>query len=506
MKNSSLEEETAKPSTLTLEKDITPDQLTSVDLSAYGNTEGTIAIGVIGKENEYSAHCGTFISDKNEPTKNTWTLLPRQKQTENEFEILINEKQDLESMEIELEFSKKSLDTDEREKLCKLWAAEEKKLDTEKRKTESEESHLPLIVIWNKGASHNHTVSVSKLLTFDTKEFKSNYPQPEFIFGHQHNKQFIIKKCIIKSPLISGNKCHPIGSGIIYVSNHLSSFKYANHFFTKESQYTSWLEKRKQYNIEMQPYEPAGFFEMNDQSELFFTLNSDRPCKYIYLKPTAFRSKPTENKQFSQFPMSIEYFGVIGTVLESSPQQSAWKTSIEISKLQIPTTTSLEIHAYSQSTHTYEKLTTLKNLILSEFDIVSKNIVLRDPFQDTAISRSNILYDEKELRKSLTNKYKLVVAHPVDKAQWEFHSLSIRLFASKKVDRQGELFKFISSSYLWKCVNDPELFSRVNKALCELICMPERDYNDRIKAMSILRKIMESGARANAASEEAHST
>ncbi len=480
-----------------LQKDVRPEDLASVDLAAYGNAEGTIAVPAKGVDNEYSVLCSTVPADGTGETRNTWNVVGKGKRAEYDFEVETRETNEVESLEVELKFSKDSLTAEEREKINKAITLEEKKPENEhKRAIEGEDSHLPLVVVWHKGAAHNHTMSVTRMLTCDGKEFKSNYPQPAFIFAHQHHKQFLIKKCVVKSPIASGDKCHPIGSGIIYIANHLSAFKNLTHNFTKEAEYTAWLEKRKQCKLELQSFEPAGFFQMGDGADLVFNLNVERPCKYIYLKPTAFRSKPTEIKQFASFPMTIEYFGVTGTAIETGMAAGpAWKKSLEIQDAKLPTGCDLEVQAYNAKDKAWQKLATMSGIDLIGLEIKDKTVRLLD--KDLAAQSQSAFwkttYEEKELHKTATNRYRLRVLQPAGKDQWQLAGLSLKVFASKRVERQGELFKHISSSYLWKCMNEPELFGRVNKALCELVCMSDRDYNDRIKAMSLLRKIVECG-------------
>jgi len=480
-----------------LQRDIKPEELSSVDLAAYGNAEGTVAINIHGKSNSYSAISQTIPSENSGSTKNTWNMVGKPKDKEFEFEFELNDEKDVENFEIELKFKRDNLSGEDREKIQKLLAADEKKSEIErKRALDTSDPHLPLIVVWNKGAAHNHTMSLTRIVTYDGKEFKSNYPMPAFIFAHQHHKQFLIKKCIIKSPLSGGDKCFPIGSGLIYTSNNLSSFKKTEQNFTKEEEYNSWLNKRKECKIELQPFEPAGFFQMNDSQEISISLNNERPCRYIYLKPTGFRMQPTEMKQFASYPMTIEYFGITGTVLESNVSSGPIiKKYFDISSAKIPTNATLEIHAFSTKDNNWQKLSTLNNIELQQFEIkysCLETLLSKETLTKSQYGLWKIIYEEKELHKTKARKYKLKVIPASEKKNfWQFVASSVKVFASKKVERQGELFKNVSSSYLWKCMNEPELFDRVNKALCELVCMPDRDHNDRIKAMTLLRKILE---------------
>ena len=48
-----------------------------------------------------------------------------------------------------------------------------------------------------------------------------------------------------------------------------------------------------------------------------FEPDCQRLCKYLFLKPTAFRKKPTlYSQKFSLAPLEIEFFGATGTSME----------------------------------------------------------------------------------------------------------------------------------------------------------------------------------------------
>jgi hypothetical protein len=65
--------------------------------------------------------------------------------------------------------------------------------------------------------------------------------------------------------------------------------------------------------------EPAAFFELDDKSQMTFDVEFKRPCRYIMLKPTGFRSKPTKYEQsMDTTPVEIEFFGAIGETSEEN--------------------------------------------------------------------------------------------------------------------------------------------------------------------------------------------
>eukprot|EP00826_Nyctotherus_ovalis_P015696 TRINITY_DN14485_c0_g1_i2.p1 TRINITY_DN14485_c0_g1~~TRINITY_DN14485_c0_g1_i2.p1 ORF type:complete len:175 (-),score=44.60 TRINITY_DN14485_c0_g1_i2:9-533(-) len=122
--------------------------------------------------------------------------------------------------------------------------------------------------------------------------------------------------------------------------------------------------------MEMQPYEPAGFFQMDDKEELSFSLDVERPCKYIYLKPTNFRTKPTRMSQFTSFPMSISYFGVAGVIFEqSNDSEAAWDDCVDIAEARIETGAACEIKAFCERENCWKQLKEVKGIELQKLRV-----------------------------------------------------------------------------------------------------------------------------------------
>lgn len=67
----------------------------------------------------------------------------------------------------------------------------------------------------------------------------------------------------------------------------------------------------------MKPWEPVAFFEMDNDPSITVDIDFQRSCRYIMLKPTGIRKKPTHFTQnINNVPMEIEFFGVTGTSFE----------------------------------------------------------------------------------------------------------------------------------------------------------------------------------------------
>ena len=470
----------------TFDRDIREEELTLTDMIAYSNTDDNTPIEAEGKENEFSVLCRTDINDNRELTRNTWNIIDSKRSLE--LEVEMREAKNIESINLELRFSKDELLPEEIERISKVLKSVDKK---EKKVEDENETHIPLTVVWSKGAAANDTISVVKMLNDNNKEFKSNYPKPEFIFAHKANKLFSIKKCMVRSTLVEETKHKPIGSGIIFISNRLSDFKDTPYSFETEEEYNGWLEKRRQYKVELQEFEPAGFFQMGPELGLTFTLNVERPCRYIYLKPTAFRKKPSDMKMFAKFPLGIEYFGVTGIVHESSlPSTNVPNNALDISKAKINTSCSIEIQAFVQhSLDKWEILEKVSELQIQGLEIRNKVIKpILDNESIPHIGLCHLMYDGKELHKVITNKYKLKITLG---EHWRLKTVSTTIYSNKKMEKRDGLFRDTDSSYLSRCLTEPMLFNRVNKALCQLLSNPNRKCEERMKAMAIINKVIE---------------
>jgi hypothetical protein len=84
---------------------------------------------------------------------------------------------------------------------------------------------MPLMVDHHKGSAYNQTYQVCRIVADNPLIFASNYPRPEFYFKHQHGHRMNIDKFTVRSNVNSKCGAYPIGSGIIFISDNLSSFE-----------------------------------------------------------------------------------------------------------------------------------------------------------------------------------------------------------------------------------------------------------------------------------------
>lgn len=81
------------------------------------------------------------------------------------------------------------------------------------------------------------------------------------------------------------------------------------HKFSLED-YEQWKQKRLQDPRPLRACEPVAYFDFDDRLSINVDLDFKRPCRYILLKPTGFRTKPHHFRQKAdELPMELEFFG-----------------------------------------------------------------------------------------------------------------------------------------------------------------------------------------------------
>jgi hypothetical protein len=113
----------------------------------------------------------------------------------------------------------------------------------------------------------------------------------------------------------------PMGAGILFVSDNLSSLQNTEpfHSFTLKD-YLQWKDKRMYDPRPLQPYEPVGYFDMGSTTKIVDKIASKTPCKYVKLVPTAFKKTPNNSfpqEKFNSYPIEFKFFGIIGEELDS---------------------------------------------------------------------------------------------------------------------------------------------------------------------------------------------
>ena len=121
-----------------------------------------------------------------------------------------------------------------------------------------------------------------------------------------------VEKFTIRSSTTSKCGAYPVGSGIIFVADNLSVFELTEPFnkFTLQD-YNEWRQERVKDPTPLRQHEPVAYFEFDSETIVTVSPDVQRSCRYIMLKPTGFRKKPTAFTQnVNNVPMEIEFFGV----------------------------------------------------------------------------------------------------------------------------------------------------------------------------------------------------
>lgn len=91
--------------------------------------------------------------------------------------------------------------------------------------------------------------------------FCSNYPQPEYIFKHQHDQKFVMSSFTIKSLYNRDGKGMPIGKGYVFASDCLEDIVNTRKFVlglkTQE-----WVPKESYSSSE-----PIGMFDLDEHEK-----------------------------------------------------------------------------------------------------------------------------------------------------------------------------------------------------------------------------------------------
>jgi hypothetical protein len=96
---------------------------------------------------------------------------------------------------------------------------------------EKHEVHkLPLALEYMKGAQTSDSMQPCQFLNYSDSVFCSNYPQPEFIFKHQHDARFIMTGFTIQSQFNRDSMGMPVGKGYVFASEHLEDIFNTKHF------------------------------------------------------------------------------------------------------------------------------------------------------------------------------------------------------------------------------------------------------------------------------------
>jgi len=371
--------------------------------------------------------------------------------------------------------------------------------------SEEKRHHIPLIVASYKGAQYSFQNHVSRMLSDNPIMFASNYPKPQFVMCHQFGRKLFVDKFVVRSEINSICGGQPIGAGLVFIADSLSAFEHTAEFanITTSEQYKKWLEQRKLSPKPLQSYEPAGFFEMGNQTSITCDIDSKRPGYYIMLKPTIFRSiagRPPMD--FNLYPLEIQYFGVIGQVIDEELNDTVnIEHTKEIKDGQFATDYKMQVLVsenmkdWVQAAQINEKITIgeLKTGIApSDIDVQEVNLNIAKlimPFNKYGGLYKAAIMDSR-LQTIPAKYYKIVIEKSAGNSSWNLLSVNAEAYVACESEVKSKTLKELPTNYLRTCMGDVAFFNKINKAIVELSTKPDASPNLRLAACELLHKII----------------
>lgn len=291
----------------------------------------------------------------------------------------------------------------------------------------------------------------------------------------------------------------PIGSGLIFVSDSPASFEETEDFngFTFE-RYEQWKLEKEDSGTEWASNDPIGFFRMEDQVEVVCQIDHAKPAKFVFLKPTGYRTKPVNlSSHFDKTPISIQFFGVLGVEIDST--DSVYNENMNHLQLKSKQNIYTPVNSqYSLSIQVTENPEAGQWETVSEVHNVEASLLKSD--KELQIKDGHIHFEkgtQSELiahlkLKSITSKQikgvRLLLGRPESEHEWDLESVvydSIEdVFQSKKIKLD------ISPGELKRIMTSEESFEKITGKVFD-ITMDNRFVKEiRVEAMHLLQKII----------------
>lgn len=303
-----------------------------------------------------------------------------------------------------------------------------------------------------------------------------------------------------------GNICggQPVGAGLVFVGDTLATFDDTEEFngITTKEKYQEWLDQRKLSPRPLQPCEPAGFFEIGDATSVTCDVDCKRPGYYIMLKPTAFRlSGPKLGLDFNTFPLEIQYFGVMGQVLEDDfADQSAIEHTNRVAHHDFVTDYRMQLFISDTGAKWIPGTDVSELISVGEVKAshAGANVDVREALMNiakTATSLSNYggLYKsaliDSRIQTIPAKMYKLVIEKTAE-GPWTLSGVNTELFVACDTEVKSGTLKELPTSYLRTCMGDVGFFGKINRAIVDLTCKGEASANVRLAACQLLRNII----------------
>ena len=453
-----------------MEMEIPGSTLTKRDLEGYGCTEGLESVGCVPKD-----HPSTLLLSKGcGGRQHTWNLLRPLRRGENmELELRVTgaPRPPLQYLSLQIRFYSPHPDSHTINSL----KGNSSNLEQGGGYDTGGDTYIPMQLAYAEGAPNGHNKHYAHILTPNSEEFLSNYPRPIFVFEHLHLHKIVPEKYTVSSSLSKTEKNSPVGKGLVYGMDNLSSLDLAIHRFTKQEQFNQWREKRLEGTQPLQEWEPIAYFDLGTSEENEFSLaTKGKAYRYIVLKPTAFRS---EFKMFSANPLSIKFFGVKGT-LQGAVGKATMSPSIvdrDIKNIDLKAGYKLQIFGENSKE-------------LHQEDVPLTHLTLQPGHKSVSMmASSNLLISNKEIISTVSPTLKIRLTASKSRIEYKLLSVSIACKESKSSEGELDSLRSFSSKYLRRCLIDPQVFSRINKGVCELVYDAERCSEERERAFVLMQ-------------------
>eukprot|EP00347_Sterkiella_histriomuscorum_P017580 403348792 len=382
----------------------------------------------------------------------------------------------------------------------------QQKIGQQQSQSQEEHNFMPLVVNHHKGASYNQSYQVCRIVTDNSLIFASNYPKPEFFFKHLHGHKMNIEKFTIRSSTNSKCGAYPIGSGIIFISDHLQAFEHTLpfHKFTLQD-YNDWKQLRLKDPTPLRPYEPVSYFEFESETSVSVDIDFQRSCKYIMLKPTGFRKKPTQFSQnINNVPMELEFFGVSGNSSEDA-NINLGSSSNNIIAAQGPQQIFSNYELDLRVLESKQQLKLLSNIEVQSimgFDLqISGQTLAKMSINDLKklklVAKTSLKLTDSHLQLQHISGLSLNLKDILpDGNMLQLRGVSIQGIVAEEdsqlSDQQRPIFNQgnIPVSYMRSCLLSPKYFNIINKVLAQMTSDQQYSQQLRMTIIQFLNKIM----------------
>lgn len=241
---------------------------------------------------------------------------------------------------------------------------------------------------------------------------------------------------------------------------------------------------------------------MGDSTSIICEIDHKQPGYYIMLKPTAFRmSGPKVGVDFNLYPLEIQYFGVMGQVLEDEfLEQANIEYTNKITHQNFITDYHIQLFISDNGTTWIPGTDVSEPITIGEIkaSYSGQNIDVRELLLNIdkpvmGLSHYGGLYKtaliDSRIQSIPAKMYKLVIEKTGD-SSWTLSGVNTELFIACDTEVKSKILREFPTSYLRTCMGDVAFFNKINKAVVELTCRGDVCPSIRLAACQLLRNII----------------